>query len=123
VLLVWCGVAEGGVLYRCADGQGPPRWQERPCQAGEQQRTLEYEPAATKARAPTGSPAKPARRPKPRPVARGSRPRQDPAQQRAAAACREARAAARERSDSQGKRLPIRTIREREHEAARLCGR
>jgi len=125
LLVLWCAPVQAEVLYRCAGGAGPPRWQAVPCEAGERQRTLEYTPEPTDAAAarPAG-PAKPsARKPPARAAAGTRRPTRDPARERAAAACRKAEAAARERSDAEGRRLPLRTIREREREAGRVCGR
>ena len=123
LLLATCGTADAGILYRCSGGDAPVRWQAQPCEPGERQRTLEYEPEPVRAEsAKPPAPARPAAQPRavPRPAS-SSRTRRDPAKERAAEACRKATAVARERSDDQGRRLPLRVIRQRERQAERIC--
>lgn len=115
------------LLYRCEAGEAPVRWQDEPCAAGERQRTLDVDPAMAQARAqpqPVASvPKKPRRAPRPASGWAARSRAEIAARERREAACAEARALARERSDAQGRRVSVHTIRAREREAREVCKR
>lgn len=119
-----CNPAPGQVLYRCALPDRPPAWQDRPCPAGATQAELAFDPAAAVGSpavdVPTGERGQRQRGAALAPVARArSRARRVDA---GTSACLQARRTARLRTDADGRRLPVRTIRSNERRMRNACG-
>ena len=122
-----CSPASGQVLYRCAQPDRPPAWQDRPCTAGAKQAELAFEPApaAGPPRAHASEGARGVRHQGTGATAPARRPRM-PVRRAAAGtssdACLQAQRAARLRTDMDGRRLSVRTIRTNERRMRDACG-
>lgn len=125
--LAQCGPVSGQVLYRCAQPDRPPAWQDRPCPAGALQAELAFEPArATRPTRPHASEdGRGARRHGTSAPASLRRPRMPVRRAQAGAsadACLRAQRTARLRADTDGRRLSVRMIRANERRMREACG-
>lgn len=111
------------VLYRCVAPGEVPRWQDRPCPFGQEQRTMAFVPEPADAAPPPRAP-KPAASKAPRRASASTTSRtRARVPDRARAGCEQARTLARLRTDADGRRVPVRTIRAREADARKVCAR